>query len=348
MIILIGVTAATLSAFISNVAIIIIFSSMVNGMLISMEEKPGKSKVGRVLMLLIPACACVGGMALFCGSPVGNAAALSYMTTAIGDESFTATFAQWAYISVPTFIIVIVPVVMIYVKWFKVKSNDFTCLPKEYYEERLKELGPLGGSEIRWVIFVVGMVSAMLLGMVTAYAAIFFAALTMFPLIGVAPCADVLKKVPWSPLIAICMLPLLGIIVTDTGFGDWFSDLVSPLFGNVSPLAFSIITTVLMAVCINLLVNAMIGTQALIMSIAGPLCVALGYNPTIVLLPAAFAASFYWCMGANQYVAINKDYGWWDMKDPIIPGLAAAILVSIVACVVACTLGPIFGMPLYL
>lgn len=53
-------------------------------------------------------------------------------------------------------------------------------------------------------------------------------------------------------------------------------------------------------------------------------------------------------MGVNQYVAINKDYGWWEMKDPIVPGFAVAIVMAIIASIAACTLGPVFGMPLYL
>lgn len=348
MLIFIGVAAATMSALISNVAVIILYSSVMNSLLLAMDEKPGESKLGKVMMLIIPMCACIGGMALFCGSPVGNAAALSYMTSAIGDESFAATFTQWASISIPTFLISIVPAILFYIKWFKVKNQDCNCPPKEYYENLLKELGPMGGAEIRWIIITVGMVIAMLLGVKTAFAAILFAGISVFPIIGVAPCQEVLKKLPWNALIAICILPLLGTIITDTGLSDWISHLIGPMMGNMSPLAFSMIAAVLLAILANLLVNAMMGAMALVMSISAPLCVALGYNPTIILLPAAFAASFYWCMGVNQYVAINKDYGWWEMKDPILPGLITAISVAIIASIVACTLGPVFGMPLYL
>jgi len=192
------------------------------------------------------------------------------------------------------------------------------------------------------------MVALMMAGVTGPYVAMFCAAVTVFPVVGVAPAKEVIKKAPWSALLAICLLPLLGNVVTDTGLNKWISDIITPLLGNISPFMLCLLAALLMAVLINLLVNAMMGVQALVMSIMAPLCVSLGYNPTIILLPAAFAASFYWCMGVNQYVQINKEYGWWEMKDPIIPGLIAAVLIAVVSAVVACTLGPIFGMSLYL
>ena len=270
------------------------------------------------------------------------------MTNAIGDETLGATFTQWASISVPTFIVGIVPCLLIYVAYFRVNNESCKCLPEEHYVMLLKELGPIGGSEIRWILYVVAMVTAMLLGMPSAYAAMFFAALSMFPVIGVAPAGNIIKKLPWNALIAICILPLLGNLITDTGVSTWISTIAAPVLEGVSPFVFCLIAALLMAVLVNLLVNAMMGVSALVMTIAGPLCVSMGYNPTIILLPAAFCASFYWCMGVNQYVAINKDYGWWEMKDPIVPGFAVAIVMAIIASIAACTLGPVFGMPLYL
>ena len=348
MAVFIGVLAAVLSAFVSNTAIIILFSAIMNGMLLAMGEEPGKSKLGKVIMLLIPLCSSVGGMALFSGSPTGNAAALSYMTSAVGDQSYAPSYAQWAYISVPTFVITIIPAILIYLFWFRVKDSECKRLPQEYYENLIKELGPIGGSEIRWIIIVVAMVALMMAGVTGPYVAMFCAAVSVFPIVGVAPAKEVIKRAPWSALLAICLLPLLGNVVTDTGLSDWISAMITPLLGDISPLALCMLSALMMAVLINLLVNAMMGVQALVMSIMAPLCVALGYNPTIILLLAAFAASFYWCMGVNQYVQINKEYGWWEMKDPIVPGLLAAILIAVVSAVIAYTLGPVFGMSLYL
>ena len=141
MLLFIGISAAALSSVISNVAIIILYSSIINSLLLAMDQKPGESHFGKAIMCVIPMCACVGGMALFCGSPTGNAAALSFMTNAIGDETLGATFTQWASISVPTFIVGIVPCLLIYVAYFRVNNESCKCLPEEHYVMLLKELG---------------------------------------------------------------------------------------------------------------------------------------------------------------------------------------------------------------
>lgn len=86
------------------------------------------------------------------------------------------------------------------------------------------DTGPLGqafGSEYRWLLYVAGMVAAMLLGMKGPFAALFFAALTVFPIIGVSKRSEVLKKVPWGAMIAICMLPLLGVMITGSGMSEY-------------------------------------------------------------------------------------------------------------------------------
>lgn len=347
LILVISSTSALLSCFLANAPTIILMSSIVNSMLIAMGEEPGKSKVGRVLMLVVTMAVMVGGAGLMCGSPIGIASTLSYMNEALGAD-FSPTFIQWASVCLPTLIICIVPMTMVYVIWFKVKNDDFVVLPKSYYDEKLAALGKMQGAEWRWLLILGGMVLSLLLGMKTAYAAILFAAITLFPGVGVANCKEVLRKIPWNPLIAICMLPLMSTIVGNSGISAWLGNILTPLIGNVSPLVFALICSFSMSILMTVLVNSMQAAMALVMTVAAPICVSLGYNPTIVLLPAAMGASYMWVLGANQYVMMNKEYGWWEMKDTIIPGVISICIPTIVSCFVALLLGPLFGMPIYL
>lgn len=347
LIIAVTITSALLSTVISNVAILVLMSSITNSILLSMGEKPGESKVGKAAMLCIVMGAMAGGMGLFCGSPIGNAAVLSYMTAALGGTDYSPTFAQWAAIAFPTLMLCIVPMTMVYIKYFKVGNNGFSGLPKSYYDDKLSQLGPMSGAEVRWLIILAAMIGAMSLGMKTAYAAMFFAAVSMFPIVGVSDCRQVLKRIPWNPLIAICILPLMSVVIVKTGMSDWLCDVIAPIFGNVGPFAFSLICSISLALLMNLLVNSMQAAMALVMSVAAPICVALGYNPTIILLPTAMASSYMWVLGANQYVMMNKEYGWWEMKDPMIPGFFSTLIPAVLAPVIACSVGPLIGLPLY-
>ncbi len=347
LIIVVTLASTFLSTVISNVAIIILMSSITNKLLLAMGEKPGESKIGQVAMLCIVMGAMTGGMGLFCGSPIGNASVLSYMNSALGAD-YSPTFAEWAAVSMPTMLLCIVPMIMVYVRWFKLDRKAVISSDRSYYDEQLRALGRMSGAEWRWLIILVCMIVTMFLGVSTAYAAIFFAALSMFPCIGVSDCREVFKRLPWNSLIAICMLPLMSTVIVDNGISDWLGTLLRPLLVDFSPLAFSLVCSVTLAVHINVMVNSMQAAMALVMSIAAPICVSLGYNPTIVLLPTAFASSYMWCFGANQYVMMNKEYGWWRFKDPIIPGFISTLIPAVLAPVIACLVGPIIGLPLYL
>lgn len=343
----ISATCALLSCFLANAPTIILMSSIVNSMLLAMGEKPGESKMGKVLMLVVTMAVMVGGAGLMCGSPIGISSCLAYMTEAVGYDA-SPSFIQWACVCLPTLIICIVPMTYVYIRWFKVRSDEFSVLPRSYYDEKLKELGPMCSAEWRWLAILFGMLLCLLLGMKTAYAAILFAALTLFPGVGVANSKKVLTKIPWNPLIAICMLPLMSTIVGSSGIRDWLTVIFTPIFGNVSPLVFALICSFAMSFLMTVLVNSMQAAMALVMSVAAPICVSLGYNPTLLLLPAAMGASYMWVLGANQYVMMNKEYGWWEMKDTIVPGVISICIPTVISCFIALLLGPLFGMPVYL
>ena len=209
---------------------------------------------------------------LFCGSPIGNASVLSYMNSALGAD-YSPTFAEWAAVSMPTMLLCIVPMIMVYVRWFKLDRKAVISSDRSYYDEQLRALGRMSGAEWRWLIILVCMIVTMFLGVSTAYAAIFFAALSMFPCIGVSDCREVFKRLPWNSLIAICMLPLMSTVIVDNGISDWLGTLLRPLLVDFSPLAFSLVCSVTLAVHINVMVNSMQAAMALVMSIAAPICV---------------------------------------------------------------------------
>ena len=347
---ILAVTAASalLSTVVSNVAVLIIMSSITNKLLLVMGEKPGKSTIGKAAMLCIAMGSMAGGMGLFCGSPIGNTSVLNYMTTALDGVDYSPSFAQWGLIAFPTLALCILPMAFVYVGCFGVKNRSFSGLSKEYYNEQLTKLGTMSGAEWRWLLILFGMIACMSLGMKTAQAAILFAAISLFPGVGVSNCKEVLRRVPWNPLIAICILPLMSRVIVDSGMSAWLNNVFSPMLGNVGPFAFSMICSVTMALLINLLVNSMQATMALVMSVAAPICVALGYNPTVILLPAAMASSYMWMFGVNQYVMMNQEYGWWEMKDSLLPGFLSTMIPAVVAPVLACVIGPLIGISLYL
>lgn len=100
MVFAVSIVSAALSAFISNTAVIIMMSGIVNGLLITMGEKPGESKIGRVMMVLIVTASYVGGMALINGCSASALLGIGMLESAT-DGQFTITYRQFAAIGVP-------------------------------------------------------------------------------------------------------------------------------------------------------------------------------------------------------------------------------------------------------
>lgn len=345
-VVVVGVVVAVLSAFCSNVAVILMFSGICAGMLKTMGEEPGKSKFGKTLMLVITMAGCAGGMALISGSPTGNINAINFMTEASGGL-YTVTYAQWAVMGVTSMAICIVPFCLIYVKVCRLKNGDLQPLPKEYYEELLQELGPIGGSEIRWILIVICMVACMLSGMNTALAALLFAGISMLPVIGTVPAEEAFKRMPLQMMIAMGFVNLMASLFSGTGLGDLMRDLICPLVGGAGPLGFMILSALITGILINVFVNAQTAAYALTLSAFTPVCMSLGYNPAIVLLPTMFISSYFFCMGPSAMSLLNKGYGYWEMKDPMLPGFLVVILGAVVFSVVCYLVGPVIGMPVF-
>lgn len=341
-----GLTTALLSTFIGNIPCIIMMSGIANNILIARGEKPGESKLGRCLMLLVITATMLGGVALITGSPIGNTNAI-VMLEAFTSGQFTVTFGNWAFLLFPCFLVTALPMCWIYIKCTGLKNDEDTnSQPKDYYENLQKSMGKVGGSEIRWIVITVVMVICLCAGMDMRAAALLFALISMFPLVGFAAPKTMLTKVPLEFLIPMAMLPLLGTMFGNTGLDTLIAYILTPLVQGLSPLAFSMVCALFCGFVVNFFVNAGSAATAVIMGITAPLCVSLGYNPAVVLLPTMSINSFMFVFSANAQVMLNKQYGWWDDKDTVLPGFLFLILACIVFPVVCCLLGPVFGFSL--
>lgn len=348
MLIAIGVCAAVLSAFVSNTAVIILMSSIINTLLLTMGEKPGESKLGKVAMILVLMAAEFGGIALVNGSPAGNNFCMNALANASGDLKLSVSYSHWTKIAAPIFIVMIIPMCLIFIKWFKVKNADIKMLPPSYYKEQLEAIGPMTGAEWRWIIISIAMVAAMMLGLDNNLAAMLFALISVFPLIGVSPYKQCVKKVPWEMMISIMTIPIIGTIINTSGVSKYIQALVSPLLQGLSPLLLSIILALAGFLMANLLVNAFTGVWTFICTLGTVLAISAGYNPIVIVFPTFLTSQMMWCIGTNTIALLNRGYGWWDMKDLIGPGFISGIFASIVIPVLNYGLCALYGVSAYL
>ena len=342
-----AVTTGLISAFVSNVATLIMMSSIAAALLEAMGEKPGKSNLGRTIMVLIPVFSYLGGMALISGSPNGNNMALTYLANATS-EAYIPSYRQWAVMAFPSFLVISIPTALIYIKCCHLKKTDITIIPKSYYEEKLAELGKISSAEIRWIILVAGMVGFMIYGINMALVALVCGVLAIFPFTGIMKAENAFKKLPWDITIAMCMLGMLGSIFTSTGLGNLIASVLNPLTGNMGPLALSIVSCLLTGLLVNIFINSNLAGAAITIGTFGPICVSMGYNPAVIMAPTLFATSFFFVLGMNGPLLLNKAYGYWDITDPTLPGTLTILFTSIVIPVLTYLLALIAGIPIYL
>lgn len=344
----ISVATAVVSAFVSNLGTTIVMASISMAIMTEMGEERGKSGLGKAIMLSIPMFSMIGGMALISGSPSTNMMGISMLESATKGAS-TVTYAQWAYIGVPSALILLIPTWLIYKAAFGVRSSADREIDTNAFREKLRELGPLRGAELRWVLIVTFMVVTMVTGVFNMpIAALLCGTLCVLPVIGCVRPDDAFKSLPMDVLILIGFSPIIANIINNSQLGTW---VVNNFFGwtaGLSPFVLMLVMTFAMSFMINVCANATIGIIAVCIAAFTPLVVSNGLNPAIILLPAMYMGSATTVLGVQTNVVLTYHHGYWEMADTLKPGVAASLLWCLVTAVVAYFVGPMIGMPIHL
>ena len=344
-----AIATAFISSFISNTATLILMSSIANSMLLTMKEKPGTSKLGRTLFLIIPAASYWGGIGLINGSPGSNVYGLGYLSSFTGGL-YVPDYRQFAMVNYPIMVLLIVPLAVIYIKALRLKDTDVnSALPEDYFEELSKKSGPMTGGEIRWIIQVLAMIIWLFLGGHGTAVPLIIAAISLMPLIGTTSASKIWDNLPMPVLFLMFMASIMGQLWTGTGLIEAVSALLGPILGNFSPLALSIVMTFISLIVINILVNAGASVALPVFTSLGvALCSNMGANPGVVLLPMIVSLSMVWMVMLNSTSYVNFGYGWYKIEDAYLPGLLAILFVSIALPVLTFLIVPFAGMPIYL
>lgn len=348
--ILLAICAATavVSAFVSNLGTTIVMASISISIMVEMGEEKGQSGLGKAIMIGIPIFSMIGGMALITGSPSTNMMGIS-MLKSVTNGAHDVTYNQWAIIGTICSIILIVPIWLVYKTCFKIKNKSEKNIDIDSFKQKLDDLGPLRGAELRWVLIVILMVGSMVTGILnTPQAALLCGFLAICPGIGIISPKKALSSLPMDVLLLIGFTPIIAEMINKSLLGEW---MVNNLFGwtvGLPALVIMLIMALAMTILINAAANATLGIIAVVVAAFTPMLVANGLNPSIILLPAMLLGSFTTVLGVQTNVVLTYHHGYWNMKDPIRPGIFAAIVITLVTTLVAYFVGPLIGMPLYL
>ena len=279
------------SAFMSNLATCIIFLSISHGLLEANNTVPGKSNLGKCLMIGIPATAGIGGLITPAGTP-GNALIIGLLESEAG---VTVTFLQWVLLFAPIALLAILLASIWLTRIYKPEHVSDEALAD--LDRRLEEAGSnLTSVEKRTLVIIAIMIVCWLLGTwipamnVTIVAVLGMAAMFL-PGIGVLEWKDTAARINWDLSFTIGSVGVLIGGMSSTGIMAWIVNaLLSGMGGMNLMLAFLIMGLV---VCV---IRAFIPTAPAIVALFGPplltLAPILGATPMAMLyLPAMWACA---------------------------------------------------------
>jgi len=337
-----------LSVFCSNLASTVVIAGISVGILKEIEatDPENGKRLGKVIMLIIPTGAMLGGMFFISSSPGMNTLGVQILASA--NKGVTLTYAQWAVFGAPCGLICFVPVLWIYLKCIKIPKGGINVDPN-IFKKRYQDLGGIGGAEIRWIITIVGMVVVMIMGwMPTNTGGLAFGMLAMLPLVGSVNPYKLFQTLPFGQLLQMGFAGLMALLFSKYAIDSWFAHMLAPTLGGLPAILLIFVCGSILMVMNSIFPGATNGIIAMCITIFVPTVTALHLNPVVILVPTLFMGAFSNVLGVQGNMYLTYRYGYWDMKDPIVPGILSNIFVLIVTTLVTWFLYPLAGLSLYL
>lgn len=347
MLLAIFISSAILSVFCSNLASTVVMAAICIGIVRELEviDPNSRHTMGKSIMLMIPMGAMLGGLSLISSSPGMNVLGVTTLETASG--GLILEYNQWAAIGIPSAILLAIPTWLIYKIRFKVPSSGVT-MDAKYFKDQLDELGGVTGAEIRWTIVVLGMVGAMISGVPTGVASLTAATMAMSPFIGCIDAKRAFKNLPFSLFLMLALNSIIAIGFSKYGIAEWITTFIVPILDGMTPFWLMLVCGLILSVLNSIFANATFGIISICITVFTPIVMSLGMDPRIILVPAIFMGACTNVLGVQLNMYLTYEYGFWDMKDPIIPGALTNLLWLVVITVVAYFMGPIIGLSYYM
>jgi len=348
---IVSMIAATgvISTVIADIPAAAVMMSIAAGILTEMGEKPGESQLGKGLMLGIPFASFIGGLALINGSGI-NVAGLNILEK-VTDGAFTVTWNQWAAVGMPFFILMILPLSLCIYYGYGIQKTKIAAenqLTKEDFIQKLKDLGPMKPSEIRYlftlVVMMVLFVTADYTGIATATAAIIAMLMCIVPGFGCVNYKKAQKEIAWDTLFLIAVGTGLAVAITNTGLATWIADkCLSWCVGYSHIVILAVI--VFIGIMSHLVIIGSNSTNSNIMvPIVVPIAIAAGMHPGLAAIAAISGGTCSSVMPINSNILIGQPYGYWKYKDLFYMGIPLTFVWTAIGALVIGIVGPMVGL----
>lgn len=323
-----GIAVSVLSAFMSSLATCALFFSFALVLLRASGCRPGKSNLGRCLMMILPACGGIGGFM----SPAGTPSNIVLMEMMEG-WGIHMTFAKWSAIGFPLGLLATVMFSLWLPCIFPPEQIDLSAISD--LNEQEKALGKLTKKEIKSLAIVCSMIILWFLGSwVSFFTTTTVALLGLFvmflPGIGVLDWKTFSSDCNWNLVFVMGSVSILMVGVTATGAMDWIAE---RLFSNIGALPPTIMFIVIaMIVC---MMRAFIPTTTAVVALFAPMLVSIATITgqslaALLMIPAFWAPAALLLVYTEPIYLITFGERYYSASDLLKVGWLPSLMLSIV------------------
>ncbi len=322
------ICAALVSTVMSDTAAVVLFMGIAFVVLKAANAEPGKSNLGKALMIAIPVGAVIGGVVTPAGSSF-NMLALGMLEQSTGTG---ISFLNWIIIGLP------VAIISIPLCWFSIikvlKPEKIAQAGFDDLRKAGEDAGKSTPFEKRALFMILALPILWIAGsfipiLNTTTVAIIGLAIMFLPGINLLTWKEYVHQVPWVIILMMGSVMSLGDIVSATGAAQYVTDLF--LSTGVAQLDFTLF--LLICVVVVYLLHTIAPAGAAILSLFLPImigvCQSVGVSPAVPTALLAFIVAGNFLLPVNPTVLITYGEGYFTFGDMAKSGALPAIIFCV-------------------
>lgn len=321
-----------ISMFITDVAVVAMMIPIVLGILETTKAEPGKSNIGKALMMAIMFGSTLGGIT----TPAGVTSNVVTMSFIAKNAKIGVSFLEWTKIATPIFLVAGLVAWWLILKMFP-PETDRLPFGRDLIGGELARMGRWTTPEISTMVVFLAAVALWLTGELTkipiAVVSLLILAGISLPQVGaIRKWGELEKGMEWGGLFIIVGGFALGVAATQTGLASWVAKTA------LAPLA--VIPPVLQPMAITLLVafdSLAFSSFTAAAAVNVPFIIAYAQQNGLPVLTLAMTAGF---AASTHFILVTESpsfvlpyaYGYFSFKDfakiGVILTLLSAVLIG--------------------
>ena len=319
---------ALVSTIMSDVPAAVLFMGIAYVVLRAADAQPGKSNLGKCMMIAIPIAAVIGGVVTPAGSSF-NVVAMGLMQELTGE---TISFLNWIVVGLP------IAVLCIPLCWFSiVKILKPEQIGKESFDtlrQAAVDAGKPTSFEIRALVMILALPVLWILGswipiLNVTTVAIIGLGIMFIPGINLLTWDEFSKQVPWSIILMVGSVLSIGGIFSSSG-ADQF---ITTMFMNSGVASLDFTLFLLITVVFVYLLHTIAPVGAAIISLFLPIligiCTTLGVSPAVPTMLLAFIVAGNFLLPVNPTLIVTYGEGYYTFGDMFKAGVIPAVIFCV-------------------